>query len=297
MPPKSQGYIFTLLAVTIFATQDGISKYLASHYSPIFITMIRYWVFAAFVVLLALRSGGIAKAAATKRPLLQIFRGLLLATEIVTFIFGLSRAGMAMAQSIFQGAPLLVTMLSVPFLGEKVGWRRLTAIITGLCGVLLIINPINAHFDTNMLFPVAATTMFAVYVVATRAVSKSDSAMTSFFYTGIGGVVVLTIVGMFHITPIVPHDWPWMAALCVCGIASHYFLIRAYDILEAGEVQPLTYFQLVIGAFIATLIFHEKLTWNIVAGAFIVVGAGLFAMLRERWLALEHKHDGANHVR
>ncbi len=67
------GYLFTLLAVTIFATQDGISKYLGTHYSPILITMIRYWVFAAFVLLLAIRSGGIAKAAATKRPFCRFF--------------------------------------------------------------------------------------------------------------------------------------------------------------------------------------------------------------------------------
>ncbi len=293
MTPKSQGYIFTLLAVTIFATQDGISKYLGSYYSPIFITMIRYWVFAIFVILLAVRSGGIAKAAATKRPALQIFRGMLLAAEIVTFIFGLSRAGMAMAQSIFQGAPLLVTMLSIPFLGEKVGWRRWTAIIVGLCGVLLIINPVNAHFNANMLFPLAATTMFAVYAVATRAVSKVDSATTSFFYTGVGGVVVLTIAGVFHVTPIAPQDWLWMAALCICGIASHYFLIRAYDILEAGEVQPLTYLQLVIGTCIAILVFREELTWNIVLGAFIVVSAGLFSMFRERRLAIKRRVDPA----
>ncbi len=287
MAPKSQGYIFALLAVTVFAVQDGISKYLGSHYSPIFITMVRYWVFTVFVVLLAMRSGGVAKAAATKRPVLQLFRGVMLAAEIVTFIFGLSRAGMAMAQSAFQGAPLLVTMLSVPFLGEKVGWRRWTAIVVGLCGVLLIINPVNARFNTALLFPVAAMVMFAVYVIATRAVSKTDSAATSFFYTAIGGVVVLTAIGIFHMTPIARGDWLWMAALCACGITSHYCLIRAYDILEAGEVQPLTYLQLVVGTFIAVVVFQEKLTWNIIAGALIVVGAGLFSMFRERRLAIK----------
>jgi drug/metabolite transporter (DMT)-like permease len=232
-----------------------------------------------------MRAGGIVRAASTKRPFLQIFRGVLLATEIVIFVFGLSRVGMAMAQSIFQVGPLLVTMLSVPFLGEKVGWRRGTAIVVGLFGVLLIINPTHVKFDLNLLFPMAATTMFAIYAIATRAVSKSDNSMTSFFYTGIGGAVVLTAVGLFHMEPIAQHDWPWMAALCACGIASHYCLIRAYDILEAGEVQPLSYLQLVIGAFIAVLVFNEHLTWNVVTGASIVVAAGLFSMFRERKLA------------
>ena len=285
MTRKSQGYFFTLLAVTIFATQDGISKYLGTHYSPILITMIRYWVFAAFVLLLAVRSGGIAKAASTKRPFLQIFRGVLLAAEIVTFIFALSHVGLATAQSIFQSSPLLVTMLSVPFLGEKVGWRRGTAIIIGLIGVLLIINPANAKFDAALLLPVASMIMFSVYAIATRAVSKSDDAMTSFFYTGIAGAIALTFIGSFYLMPIAPSDWFWMAALCACGIASHYFLIRAYDILEAGEVQPLTYLQLVIGAFIAVTVFHEELTWNVVVGAIIVVSAGLFSVFRERQLA------------
>lgn len=285
MKKKSLGYCFTLLAVTIFAVQDGISKYLASHYSPIFITMVRYWVFGIFVLLVAMRSGGIIKTLSTKQPFLQIMRGTMLAVEIVIFIYGLSLIGMAMAQSIFQVSPLLVTMLSVPFLGEKVGWRRWTAIFVGLFGVLLIINPTGAQFNINIIFPLIATTMYAIYAIATRAVSKTDSPTTSFVYTGLVGAIVLTAVGSFHIEPIASGDRFWMAALCICGIASHYCMIRAYDILEAGEVQPLTYLQLVFGAFIAVLVYNETLTWNLILGASIVVSAGLFSMFRERHLS------------
>ncbi|OYR22323.1 eamA-like transporter family protein [Brucella thiophenivorans] len=187
-----------------------------------------------------------------------------------------------MTQSIFQAAPLLITMLSVPLLGEKVGWRRWIAIFVGLFGVMLIIDPTHVQFDWELMFPITATVMFAFYAIATRAVSKTDTSMTSFFYTGVGGATVLTLVGVFHMEPIAPHDWPWMAALCACGMASHYCLIRAYDILEAVEVQPLTYLQLVIGALIAVIVFNENLTWNIIAGASIVVAAGLFSMFRER---------------
>ncbi|MFD1791140.1 DMT family transporter [Ochrobactrum teleogrylli] len=287
MTPKSRGYLFKIASVSIFAVQNGLSKYLGTAYSPIFIAMVRYWVFAAFVILLAMRSGGIVKAASTKHPFLQIARGVILAVGVVAAIFALSRAGLAVAQTIFQSSPLLVTMLSVPFLGEKVRWPRWMAVTLGLGGVLLIINPVNAHFDANVLFAVAASCLLAIYVVATRAVSRDDDTMTSFFYTAIGGAVVLTAVGVFYIVPIAPEDWLWLAACCVCGIASHCCLIRAYEILEAGELQPLTYLQLVITAFIATLVFHEMLTWNVIAGAFIVVGAGLFSMIRERNLSLK----------
>jgi drug/metabolite transporter (DMT)-like permease len=287
MSSKSQGYLFKLVSVSIFGVQNGISKYLGTHYPPILVAMIRYWVFAAFVILLARRSGGIVKAASSKRPFLQLARSIMLAMGVVFAIFGLSRAGLATAQSVFQGEPLLVTALSVPILGERIDWHRWLAIIIGLCGVLLIINPVNAHFDANILFAVAATFTLAIYAVTTRAVSKDDGAVTSVFYTGIIGFLVLTVVGVFYMVPIALQDMPWMAVLCICGVSGHCCLICAYHSVEASELQPLTYFQLVIGAFIATLVFHETLTWTIIAGAFIVVSAGLFSMFRERSLSLK----------
>ena len=84
MKSKTQGYIFVLLAITIFSLQDGISKHLASAYPPVFITMIRYWAFAAFTIALACKMrGGLKQTAKTKRPLLQVFRGVLLASQVV----------------------------------------------------------------------------------------------------------------------------------------------------------------------------------------------------------------------
>jgi len=287
MKNKLHGYLFTLSAVTIFAAQDGLSKYLGTHYPPVLVAMIRYWAFAVFVLFLAARSGGIRHAASTKRPFLQIFRGVMLVAQIVVMIYAFAHAGMAMSQSILQGTPLIITLLSVPLLGEKVGWRRLTAIIVGLCGVLLIINPIGAEFGPTLLVPVLGVLMFALYGIATRAVSRVDRSMTSFFYTGIAGAAAITLIGPFYMTPIAMHDWGWMGALCISGMASHYLLIRAYDILEASEVQPITYFQLVIGSFIAVTVFNERLSWNMVAGAIIVVGAGLFTVLREHHLAVK----------
>lgn len=293
MTSKAHGYIFTLLAVTVFALQDGLSKHLGELYPPVLVAMLRYWGFAGFVMLMAARAGGIRQAATTKRPMLQIFRGVLLVAEIVVMIYAFALAGMAMTQSILQGTPLIVTLLSIPLLGEKVGWRRMTATAIGLFGVLLIINPLGTRFDTALLLPLLGAFMFALYSIATRAVGLVDRSMTSFFYTGVAGAIAITLIGPFYWTWLEPLDWLLMAALCVCGMASHYFLIRAYDILEASEVQPLTYFQLVIGSVIAVSVFGETLTWNMIAGAVIVVGAGLFTVWREHQLARQRK-DAAN---
>ena len=80
-------------------------------------------------------------------------------------------------------------------------------------------------------------------------------------------------------------DWIWMALLCATGMSSHYFLIRAYDILDAAAVQPLTYLQLVLAAIMGVTVFGETLSINMIAGSLIVVGAGLFTLWRENVVA------------
>jgi len=208
-------------------------------------------------------------------------RGVLLVTEIAVFVYGLAHTGLATTQAIFQAAPLIVTVLSIPFLGEHVGWRRWMAVSVGLLGVLMIINPSGDEFNLYLLLPLMSAFMFAIYSVATRAVSRKDGAFTSLFYTAVGGALVITLIGPFFWTPIAVHDWPFVGALCICGAVSHYCLIRAYEFLQASEVQPLTYLQLVVGAIIAVTVFGETISWNMLLGSLTVVGAGLFTMWRE----------------
>ncbi|MFA1624501.1 DMT family transporter [Rhizobium mongolense] len=286
MKSKTQGYIFVLLAITIFSVQDGISKHLASTYPPVFVTMIRYWAFAIFTILLASRMrGGLKATVRTNRPLLQVTRGVLLAAQVVLAITCFAIIGLARTQAIFAGTPILIALLSVPLLGERVGWRRWTAICAGLAGVLLILKPESGFFDPKLLLAVLGCFLFAFYVIATRLVSRDDSSMTSFFYTGVAGGITITLIGPFYWTPMSASDWGWMALLCLTGISSHYFLIRAYDMLDAAAVQPLTYLQLVYASIIGVVIFDEALSLNTIAGSVIVVAAGIFTIWREHVVA------------
>ncbi|MEK1930122.1 MAG: DMT family transporter [Pararhizobium sp.] len=286
MTSKRTGYIFVLLAITIFSIQDALSKHLGSLYPPVLITMIRYWAFAAFAIVLASRSrGGLTIAVKTKRPVLQIFRGILLASQIVIVIFSFATVGLAHSQAIFSSGPLFVALLSMPLLGERVGWRRWTAIMIGLLGVLLILKPGGSTFDLKLLIPIASSLIFAIYVISTRLVSRDDTAMTSFFYTGIAGAVAITAVGPFYWTALAPEDWGWMLMLCMTGTTSHFFLIKAYELLDAAEVQPLTYLQLVFASIIGVVIFGETIGVNVIAGSAIVVCAGIFTVWRESVVA------------
>ena len=286
MGSKANGYVFALLAIVIFSIQDGLSKHLGTNYPPVFVAMIRYWAFAAFAVALAWRSpAGLRATAVTKRPLLQLLRGVLLPAQIVVVITAFTVVGLAHSQAILAATPIFVALLSMPLLGERVGWRRWSAIAAGLLGVLLILKPGEGSFELDFLLPLAGALMFAIYGIATRLVSRGDSAMTSFFYTGVVGAASISLVGPFFWTTLSPPDWIWMLLLCITGSLSHYFLIRAYDLLDAVAVQPLTYLQLVFASIMGVTIFGETLTANMVIGSMMVVAAGIFTVWRERVVA------------
>ncbi|MBY6136088.1 DMT family transporter [Leisingera sp. XS_AS12] len=277
------GIFLMISATVVFALQDGISRHLAGTYNTYMVVMIRYWFFAAFVVFLAARApGGIRKAAQTRQPWLQIFRGVLLAAEICVAVYGFTKLGLVESQAVFICYPLLVAALSGPLLGENVGWRRWAAIGVGLAGVLIILQPGAGVFDPLAVIPFVSALMFAVYGLLTRYVAREDSTATSFFWTGISGMVVMTAVGVWFWQPMNQADWGWMALLCITGASGHWLLIKCYEMAEASAVQPFAYFHLIWTAILGVTIFSEVIRTNVAIGAGIIIAAGLFTLWRER---------------
>lgn len=277
------GIILMVLTTIVFASQDGVSRHLASEYNVIMVVMIRYWFFAAFVMTVASRkAGGLRAAAKTSQPIVQTTRALLLITEICVMVLGFKLLGLVESHAIFTSYPLLVAALSGPILGEKVGWRRWTAIGIGFAGVLIILEPGVGVFSPKAIIPLIAALLFATYGLLTRYAARKDTSATSFFWTGVVGSIGMTVVGVWFWEPMSATDWGWMGVLCVTGALGHYLLIRCYEVAEASAVQPFAYLQLVFASSIGILIFGESAEMNTVIGAAIVVCAGLFTLWRER---------------
>ena len=276
--------IWLMVVVTvIFSLQDAISRHLAAEYNVLMVVMIRYWFFALFVVALAARkAGGLRKAAATRQPLLQIARGLLLAGEVCIMVVAFVVLGLAATHAVFAAYPLIVAALSGPILGERVGWRRWTAIGIGFLGILIILQPGTGALQPAALIPLAAAAGFALYSLLTRYAARKDSAAVSFFWTGTTGAVAMTAVGLWVWEPMAPADWGWMALLCCTAALGHWLLIRTYEVAEASAVQPFAYLQLVWASGLGVLLFAEELAANVVLGAAVVVAAGLFTLWRTR---------------
>jgi drug/metabolite transporter (DMT)-like permease len=278
-----QGILLMVATTFVFAVQDGLSRHLASEYNVLMVVMIRYWFFAAFVMTIARRkAGGLRAAARTSQPIIQGFRGLLLAAEICVMVVAFTILGLVESHAVFTCYPLLVAALSGPVLGEQVGWRRWSAIGVGFIGVLIILQPGMAVFDPAAVIPLLAAAMFALYGLLTRYVAREDTTATSFFWTGVMGALAMTSVGLWFWEPMSGLDWLFMGCLCITGVSGHWLLIKCYEVAEASAVQPFAYLQLVFAALIGITLFGETIRTNVALGAALIVAAGLFTFWRER---------------
>ena len=275
-----------ILTSLVFALQDGVSRHLASNYHVITVVAIRFWFMAAFTLSVSAgREGGIARFARTAYPKTQILRGVLLVAEVVVTVLSFVLLGLIETHAIFAVYPLLVAALAGPVLGEYVGWRRGLAILVGLVGVLVILRPGIRVFSPAALVPLAGALMFAVYALLTRLVARRDSASTTFFYTGTAGAAAVTLVVPFFWTPM--HgaaDWLWMGLLCGMAVLGHFLMIKAYEVAEAGIVQPFAYFQLFFIVILGLALFGERPDAWTFAGAALILTAGLYTILRQAYL-------------
>ena len=273
-----------LMVVTtfMFSTMDGVSRYLAENNNVFTIVTMRYW-FVAIIIAISclLVKDSFKKLLYTKQPFTQFSRGLILSLNNCLVVYTFTLLGLVETHAIIASYPLIVAGLSVPFLGEKFGWRRWTAIFVGFLGVIIILRPATNVISEGAIYALIGAIMFAVYLILTRYVSRLDTAITSFFWTGIGGSVTMTIISFFIWEDILREDLLWLLIMCLLSASSHFMMVKTLQVAEASVIQPFSYLQLVFGSIIGVTIFSESIDLMIVFGAIIVIGAGLFTAWRE----------------
>ncbi len=274
----------TLMVITtfMFSSMDGLSRYLAENNNVFTLVTMRYW-FIAFVMIVTCLfiKNRVSDILNTKQPYIQFSRGVILSLNNCLVVYTFTLLGLVETHAIIACYPLIVAGLSVPFLGERFGWRRWMAIFTGFIGVIIILRPNTNVITEGSIFAIVGAIMFAVYLILTRYVSRSDTAITSFFWTGIGGTVTMSIISLFIWDDILKEDYLWLLLMCVLSAGSHFMMVKTLQVAEASVVQPFSYLQLVFGSIIGVTIFSESIDLMIIVGALIVIGSGLFTTWRE----------------
>jgi drug/metabolite transporter (DMT)-like permease len=274
----------SLMVVTtfMFSTMDGVSRYLAENNNVFTLVTMRYWFIALVMVITCLFvKNSFQKILYTKQPFTQFSRGMILSLNNCLVVYTFTLLGLVETHAIIACYPLIVAGLSVPFLGEKFGWRRWTAIFVGFVGVIIILRPTTNVISDGAIYALVGAIMFAVYLILTRYVSRLDSAITSFFWAGIGGTVTMTIISFFIWEDILREDFLWLLIMCLLSASSHFMMVKTLQVAEASVIQPFSYLQLVFGSIIGVTVFSESIDLMIVIGAIIVIGSGLFTAWRE----------------
>jgi drug/metabolite transporter (DMT)-like permease len=274
--------ILTLITIGVFGIQDAISKVLVQTYSPFQITMMRYWGFAAFSLLLVMRQAPLRQALNSKVPVWQVLRGVLLMADIWFFALALRTVPLGELQAITVVYPLLVTLFAIPILGEKVGVFRFVAVGVGFAGALVIVRPGGLPLDWGVAFALASATLYSIYIVITRKVSQFDSAATSMTYTAIIGLVLSAAVGVFFWQPMGWGDVLMVVIIMATTCAGHGLMVFALSMAPASVVQPFNYFSLPWAIALSAVVFGHWIDPISLAGAAIIVAAGLVVMARER---------------
>jgi len=274
-------------AMFIFSCVDGLSKYVMDTYSVVQVLWFRYLFLVVLSVTIAARRGGLAMMR-TQRPWLQVVRSVLLVVQVGLFVYGFKHLQMAHVNSIGAAAPLLVTALSLPILGERVGIRRWIAVGIGFAGVLLVHRPGLGVVHPVSFWVLLGTLLFAVFQIMTRVLARTDSSETTLAYSSVIGAALLTLVvtsywGQVWTTPDVS-GWTLLTLVAVLGGVGHFLLIISLQSAPPVVLQPFFYTILVWSTIVGFVVFGDIPDSPTVIGALLIVSSGLYTQFRERRL-------------
>ncbi|UJQ94454.1 DMT family transporter [Mariluticola halotolerans] len=277
-----RGIMLVICAILIFGVQDAVAKILVQTWSPMQISMMRYWAFGLLSLLLVMRQAPLRQAFKSALPKWQIARGLLLVADIWCFAMAIRTVPLAELQSISMIYPLLVTLIAIPVLGERVGVFRISAILVGFVGVLVILRPGGLAIDEGVYFAITAMVFYGCYIVCTRKVAQVDSTATSMVYVGVIGLVLTSVVGVFFWQPMGWDGVLMAAVVMVTTVTAHTLMMIALRYAPASVLQPFNYLALPWAIVLSIVVFGHMIDFISFIGATIIVGAGLVIWARER---------------
>ena len=300
------GILFIIAGMLAISINDMLIKALSGGYPLHQIVFFRSAIGMAFGLMLVQMEGGIS-ILKTDRPVLHILRGLLVVISNMSFFVALAVIPLADATALFFAAPLFITLLSIPVLGEKVGILRMGAVLIGFIGVVIMQRPweSSASLEVSrivLLLPVLAAITYALLQVMTRKLGATTKASAMALY--IQAMFIVVSAGFWVVAGdgrfadgsdnpsivFLLRAWTWpdsgdwlpLLGLGLNSAAIGYCLSQAYRLSDAATVAPFEYVGLPLAVFWGWVIWSEVPDMPIWTGMALIIGAGLFVFLREK---------------
>ncbi|KJF75504.1 multidrug DMT transporter permease [Agrobacterium arsenijevicii] len=286
LSPTGLGVAVMLLGMLLFALNDAMGKWLVSTYSQGQVILIRS--LAALVILVPIVwKGGLSGLVKIERPSLQAARVFFSTAELFCFYFAVAALPLADVMTYWLAAPIYVAALSPFLLGEKVGWRRWTAIAIGFVGVLIALKPSSASLTSAALFSILGSAAFAFMMLSGRQLRNTPDTVLAFWQiigAGLAGIVAVFVTPSGWLPVQSGFDLAFLGLLGVVAMAAHVLVNRALKLADAATVAPLQYTLLLWAVVFGWLFFGDVPQTSIVVGAGLIVLSGLYIFFRENTL-------------
>jgi len=282
-PSERIGFGIGCAVVGLFgmALMDACAKFLGGGYAVSQIVLTRNGIGALAVLVFVLLSGGGLAALRPRRPALLALRTVVNVGAAYLFFTGLRYLPLADAFAIAFAAPLFITALSVPVLGEHVGLRRWGAVIFGFLGVLVVVQPGTESFRIEALLPLGAALSYAVAMLIGRMMTRDMSTAVIMFWPSLGAVVAMSfLMPLQWQTPALP-DAGLFIFMGLIGTGGMALITQGYRHAPAAVIAPFDYSVLVWGVIIGWIVWQDIPTANVWIGAGMLIASGLYILHRE----------------
>lgn len=284
MPTAVRGIALYTLATFLFAVMDAMIKWLAAGYPTMQIVFFRCVFGLLPVMVLILRAGGF-RLIRTGRPWLQLLRGLFILCTTGLFFFAYSQMPLADAYAIAFAAPLFITALSVPMLGEKVGIRRWSAVVVGFVGVMIMLRPgttdLSGFFSLGALAALGGTFFYALSATLIRLLSRTESNEAMTLYSTVVAAVGSAVFLPFDFRMPEGSDWLLLIAIGLIGGVAMLIMTEAFRVAPVAVLAPFEYTAMLWAVLFGYWIWGDLPDAWIAVGSTIVVASGLYIVHRE----------------
>jgi S-adenosylmethionine uptake transporter len=275
-----RGALFALTAFGIYATHDVVIKFLGASYSPfqiIFFSTLFGFPVVTIMLMRDTETGNLRP----RHPWWTALRTVSAVLTAASAFYAFSSLPLAQVYAIIFASPLLITILAVPILGERVGWRRSLAVAVGLVGVMVVLRPGATDFQLGHLAALSAAIFSSIAAVVMRKIGRDERSAVLLLYPMMANFVVMGCALPFVYRPMPGLDLGGFATIAVLGFMGALCHIFAYRAARAVVVAPMQYSQILWAVAYGAIFFGETPERNTAIGAGIIIASGLYVVFRE----------------
>ena len=276
---NAQAIALMITAIFMFTAMDAVAKGLLDRYPTPQVIWVRFT--GQFLLVLLILRSRIRPSLRTRYPGLHLARCICQFGATALFFTSLGFIGLAEATALTDLNPVLITVGAAIFLGEKLGPRRMIGVLAAMVGAMIIVRPGFGVFTPAALLPIGAAVCYTGNALLTRFIGSQEPVWTSMIYGGAFGALVLGVVQPFVWQSVQTADLALFALLSVLGTLAQLCLIRSFSLSEASVVAPFAYLGIVFAAIWGAILYAEYPDRYSVAGALVIVAAGLYVWHRE----------------